>query len=115
MEIQVCVEYLPDYFKKVTSAFEVNSVFKFESRVPWALLSSSMWQAKVCQLEVGEKRGKEIISMKNGEKTNIEEMTKQSVYSVQCEKEISEESNDEKAKQSCIILDKLVLVPGQGS
>ena len=49
--------------------------------------------------------------MKNGEKTNIEEMTKQSVYSVQCEKEISEENNDEKAKQSCIILDKLVLVP----
>ena len=53
--------------------------------------------------------------MKNGEKTNIEEMTKQSVYSVQCEKEISEENNDEKAKQSCIILDKLVPVPGQGS
>ena len=40
------------------------------------------------------KRGKEIISMKNGEKTNIEKMTKQSVYSVQCEKEISEENND---------------------
>ena len=42
-------------------------------------------------------------------------MTKQSVYSVPCEKEISEEDYDEKAKQSCLILDKLVPVPGQGS
>ena len=67
-EIKVCVEYLPDYFKKVTSAFEVNSVFKFEPRVPWALPSSSMWQAKVCQLEVGKKRGEEIISMRKWRK-----------------------------------------------
>ena len=71
----------------------------------------SMWQAKVCQLEVGKK----LLAWENGEKTDIEEMTKQSVYSVQCEKEISEENNDEKAKQSCLILDKLVPVPGQGS
>ena len=71
LEIQVCVEYLPDYFKKVTSAFEVNSVFKFESRVPWALLSSSMWQAKVCQLEVWEKGGKKLLAWKMAKKLTL--------------------------------------------